>query len=311
MKLAEATARYVAHKQSMGMRFRTDAVVLKALCNALGDVTMQEVRPDRVQAYIVGLGPATTFCERKYTTLKGFYQFAIARDYIAYSPLPRAVCKSQQAFVPYIYSRAELRCLLDTIIANDHPCSSIDPDTYQSLLLVLYGAALRIGEALALTLADVDLTACILHIRESKFYKTRLVPMGPDLLQIVDRHVTRRWREGATPNSPLFYSRRGQGVSRSAAEITFKRLRRRAGVLRNDGGVRGQPRLHDLRHSFAVHRLVSWYRCGADVQRLLPQLSTFLGHRDIAATQRYLTLTPELLHEASARFEGYALGDPT
>jgi site-specific recombinase XerD len=78
-------------------------------------------------------------------------------------------------------------------------------------------------------------------------------------------------------------------------------------VLRYDGG-RYQPRLHDLRHAAAVHRLISWYRQGADVQRLLPQLATYLGHIHIAATQRYLTMTPELLHEASQRFERYALG---
>jgi hypothetical protein len=94
-------------------------------------------------------------------------------------------------------------------------------------------------------------------------------------------------------------------LARHTAENVFSRLRVRAGVLRHDGG-RYQPRLHDLRHAFAVHRLVSWYRQGADVQRLLPQLATYLGHVHIAATQRYLTLTPDLLREASQRFERYA-----
>lgn len=90
------------------------------------------------------------------------------------------------------------------------------------------------------------------------------------------------------------------------AERAFCRLRESAGVHRHDG-ARYQPRLHDLRHGFAVHRLVSWYRQGADVQRLLPQLATYLGHVHVAATQRYLTMTPELLHEASLRFERYAM----
>jgi site-specific recombinase XerD len=94
-------------------------------------------------------------------------------------------------------------------------------------------------------------------------------------------------------------------VVRHTAENIFSRLRVRAGVIRHDGS-RYQPRLHDLRHAFAVHRLVSWYRQGADVQRLLPQLATYLGHVHIAATQRYLTMTPELLHEAGKRFECYA-----
>jgi len=89
------------------------------------------------------------------------------------------------------------------------------------------------------------------------------------------------------------------------AERAFVRLRAITGVARKDG-TRYQPRLHDLRYAMAVHRLVAWYREGADVQRLLPQLATYLGHVDVAATQRYLTMTPELLLEASRRFERYA-----
>jgi integrase len=95
-------------------------------------------------------------------------------------------------------------------------------------------------------------------------------------------------------------------LSRNAAEVAFRRVRDSAGVLRHDG-ARYQPRLHDLRHTAAVHRLIAWYRSGADVQRLLPQLATYLGHVHIAGTQRYLTLTPELLREAGLRFERYAM----
>ena len=109
------------------------------------------------------------------------------------------------------------------------------------------------------------------------------------------------------PDAALFLTRNGSPLERHTAENVFRRLRARAGVLRLDSG-RYQPRLHDLRHAAAVHRLISWYRQGADVQRLLPQLATYLGHVHIAATQRYLTMTPELLHEASRRFERYACG---
>ena len=96
-------------------------------------------------------------------------------------------------------------------------------------------------------------------------------------------------------------------MTRQNAEMAFCRLRVRANVLDETAAARHQPRLHDLRHSFAVHRLISWYRDGADVQRLLPKLSTYLGHVHISGTQRYLTLTPELLREAGLRFERYAM----
>lgn len=310
MKLSEATVSYVAHKQSMGMRFLTEARTLKSFCQAMGEVGMDEVMPDPVLAYLAGTGPVTRFWQRKHEALSGFYRFAIARGYATHSPLPRIFPRPTKAFVPYIYSREELRRLLDATVAIDHPRSSIDPDTYRTLLLLLYGAGLRISEALALSLADVDLAASILHIRESKFYKSRLVPLGADLIELLTRYASKRRRHCARPDSPFFRSRHGDAVTRQTAENTFRRLRMRAGVCCDDGCPRHQPRLHDMRHAFTIHRLVSWYRSGADVQRLLPQLSTYLGHVHVAATQRYLTLTPELLREASARFERYAMEAP-
>lgn len=181
MKLSAAVAMYVTYKRSVGMRFNTEARTLKSFCRALGDIPMTEVRPDQVLAYLSGTGPITSFWERKHRALCGFYRFAIARGYATRSPLPPHVPKPPLAFVPYIYSRAELRRLLDVASAIDHPRTRIDPHVLRTLFLLLYGAALRISEALSLTVADLDLEQSVLCIRESKFYKTRLVPMGPDL----------------------------------------------------------------------------------------------------------------------------------
>jgi integrase/recombinase XerD len=208
-------------------------------------------------------------------------------------------------FTPYIYSREEIRRLLQATHWCDHPRGTVQAYTYRTLILLLYGAGLRISEALALTLTDVDLSAGVIRVRESKFYKTRLVPLGRDLINVLaDYTAVRGKRHSAQPDAPFFVSRTGRGITRRAAEGIFSRLRFQAGVQRSDGG-RFQPRLHDLRHSFATCRLVSWYREGADVQRLVPQLATYLGHVHIAATQRYLTITPELLREAGKRFERY------
>jgi len=116
------------------------------------------------------------------------------------------------------------------------------------LILLLYGAGLRISEALALTLADVDLAAAILTIRESKFYKTRFVPTGPDLTGSLAAYAARRSTDyPADPEAPFFVSRTGTTLTRRTAEHTFTRLRARAGVKRDDES-RFQPRLHDLRH---------------------------------------------------------------
>jgi integrase len=102
-------------------------------------------------------------------------------------------------------------------------------------------------------------------------------------------------------------NRDGTPLASSTIQAAFDNLRRTVGI-HGATGARQSPRLHDLRHSFAVHRLTDWYRQGADVQRLLPVLSTYLGHTDLAGTQVYLSMTPELLQQASSRFERYASG---
>lgn len=306
MKLSELTGQYVAHKQSMGMRFRTEQRTLKSFCHTMGDITLADVQPAPVLAFLAGKGPVTRFWHRKHEVLIGFYRFAIARGYCTVSPLPTLVPKRPPAFVPYIYSHDELRRLLEATSLCEHPCCKVRAHTFRALILLLYGAGLRISEALALTLNDVNLFTALIQIRETKFYKTRLVPIGPDLVRALTHYASQRKKDhSAQSDRPFFVSRMGNAIQPWTPDLIFGRVRRRAKVERHDGG-RFQPRLHDLRHSFAVHRLISWYRQGANVQRLLPQLATYLGHVDVAATQRYLTMTPELLREASQRFERYA-----
>lgn len=309
MRLSQAIAQYVELKQSMGMHFHAEQVILKAFSKAMGDITFEAVEAERVYAYIAGAGPVTRFWHRKHETLLGFYRFAAGRGYAVSSPLPRFLPKPSKTFVPYVYSPEELQRLLEAAHSQENPRRRLQAHTLRTLLLLLYGAGLRLSEALHFTIADVDIVHSLLIIHETKFYKTRLVPIGPRLTAVLSTYSKKRQQLGHSQSlrAPFFVTRQGNPVTRQMAELAFVRLRERAGVRRQDGS-RYQPRLHDLRHSFTVHRLVSWYRQGADVQHLLPQLSTYLGHIYIAATQRYLTMTPELLEEASLRFERYALG---
>ncbi len=306
MNLAQVVHDYVSLKQSMGSRFRTEATILKAFCKAVGDIAITDVEPRQVTSYLAGSGPVTRYWHRKYEALTGFYRFALGRGYVALSPLPKTVPKRPEPFRPHIFPEQELRRLFKVAGELDAPRMALQGATLRPLLLLLYGAGLRISEALALTLADVDLSANVLTIRESKFYKTRLVPIGPRLTAVLRTYADDRHRQGHVkdPAHPFFVTRTDTAVTRGMAESAFVRLRSIADIAREDG-ARYQPRLHDLRHTMAVHRLVAWYREGADVQRLLPQLATYLGHVDVAATQRYLTMTPELLEQASRRFERY------
>jgi site-specific recombinase XerD len=308
MKLHAAVTQYIAYKHSLGMKFVSDGRILKSFARLHGNKDLKAIGSERVMAFLDGKGPLTSFWHRKHCALSGFYRFAIARRYTGSLPLPRRLPKLPHRFVPHIYSHGELKRLMEAIPAcfENHRCR-IDVETYRTLLLLLYGAALRISEAVSLTLGDVDLDAAVLKIRDSKFHRTRLVPIGADLASVLTQHLTRRRAQNANTDAPLFVRRAGTRLTRAAAENAFCRLRVLAKVLRHDGS-RYQPRLHDLRHSSATYRLLSWYQSGADVQRLLPKLATFLGHIHISGTQRYLTLTPQLLQKASQRFERYAFG---
>jgi site-specific recombinase XerD len=284
--------------------------MLQAFCRIVGDIGIAAVEPDVVLTYLDGRGPVTTFWHRKFEALTGFYRFAIGRGYAASSPLPKLIPKRPPAFVPYIYTPEEIRRLLAAVFILECPRNHVPADAFHALLLVLYGTGLRIGEALRLTLVDVDVCTGLLAIHQSKFFKSRLVPTGPRLTEILCGYTKkrRRWPRPAGENSAFFSTWRGKALSHCWADKSFRKFCDYAGIRRSDGG-RFQPRLHDMRHTFAVTRLLTWYREGADVQRLLPHLSTYLGHINIGATHRYLTMTPELLSEACRRFERYALSE--
>jgi integrase len=183
----------------------------------------------------------------------------------------------------------------------------VDSHVLRTLILLLYSACLRHGEALRLTINDVDLDQAVLHIRETKFYKSRLVPMNSQLNTVLKQYVAQcDLKFIGEPDGPFFSYRDGRPLIQSTIQGIFRRQCVLANVKRPDK-TRYHPRLHDLRHTGAVHRLIAWYRSGANLQLLLPQLATYLGHINLSATQHYLTLTPELLHEASLRFESYAM----
>jgi integrase/recombinase XerD len=309
MRLSELTSEYIEFKQSMGMRFRTEAVILNAFGRAMGNINIADVAPDPVLHYLAGTGTVTAFWHRKFEALTGFYRFALSRGHISSCPLPTIIPKRPAPFRAYIYTHDEFHKLVELtdLLDNNRRCQ-VQSATFRTLLLLLYGTGIRISEALSLTITDVDLPASLLTVRNSKFFKTRWVPVGPQLTAVLAGHIKARrlLRRPTGYNSHFFSTRHGDALTRRAAERIFRFLCQKVDIHRIDGG-RFQPRLHDIRHTFALNRLLSWYREGADVQRLLPFLSTYLGHVDVAATQRYLAMTPELLQEASLRFQRYAL----
>jgi site-specific recombinase XerD len=151
MRLSEAVARYVAHRKAMGMRFCTEKKVLKSFCRNHGETELEHIKPEQVRKFILGDGPATLFSHRKRDTLLGFYRFSTARGYTTHVPLPSTLPKPSANFVPYIFSQAELKRLLDTVDRCQGSRRLLQGFTFRTLLLL----GLRLNEALSLTLADV------------------------------------------------------------------------------------------------------------------------------------------------------------
>jgi integrase len=210
----------------------------------------------------------------------------------------------RRPYKPYIFTDDEIRHLLRTALElppyRDNPHRA---QTFFNLLLLLYGTGLRISEAHALRMGDVNWHDGTLLIRESKFFKTRLVPVRSDLLESLQRYQRLR---GLTKRSnsndlPFFQRERGREYGLEGLRKVGIGLLRSADLKPATGRV--GPRIHDLRHTFAVRCIERWYADGRDVQNLLPRLATYMGHKDIRSTQYYLTITDAILKHASDRFE--------
>lgn len=308
MNINDLVTQYVAFCRALGERCRNKNFILQSFCRAIGPRTrISQIRVQDVAVFLAGAGPITNAWHVKYSALKVCFDFAVSRGHLNKAPLPANPPKPLPRLVPYIYSREEIRCLLDAIPSFHRFPKRIEPPTMRTILLTVYGAGLRRQEVLNLMLADVDLLNALLTIRVTKFYKSRLVPIGRDLREVLGDYA--RWRSARHPaaggDTHFFLGHDGAPLAWWPLHHAFARLRQYAGVRRSDGG-RYQPRLHDLRHSFAVHRLTEWYRQEADVQRLVYHLSVYLGHAHLEDTQVYLTMTPELLQQAGTRFERYA-----
>lgn len=307
MTLTEAIDSYLTLKRALGAVFSAETRILRSFGGALGDIPLDTIDRQASHAFCRGTGPPTRWWERKHQALRGFFAYLVTRGHLGTSPLPEPGPRIPRSFKAYIYSRDELQRLLDATAMLEDSRSPLQHFTFRTLLLALYGAGLRPSEGLRLRCCDVDLDDRVLAIWDTKFFKSRLVPIGTILAAALGTY--HRARQDlpmpAEARSAFFASRTGSAITLSRLERVFVRLREYAGI-ENLPGARWQPRLHDMRHAFAVHRLIAWYREGADVQACLPLLSTYLGHVNVSGTQAYLTMTPELLAEASKRFERYA-----
>lgn len=208
--------------------------------------------------------------------------------------------------VPYLYSPAEITALMAAAGAIRAPLRAA---TYQTFIGLLAVTGMRAGEAIRLDWPDIDIQAGLLTIRESKFGKSRQLPLHPSTVAALAGYAALRdRRRPRLATAAFFISTSGTRLIYKNVHRTFHQLTQRAGLRPRSPACR--PRIHDLRHSFAVATLLNWYRDGGDVPARLPLLSAWLGHVDPGSTYWYLTGTPELLVLAAQRLEDHLRDRP-
>ncbi len=242
-------------------------------------------------------GRVTTAGPRRMTAVRGFARYLSGIDAGTQVPPLGLMPYHARWRQPFIYSPAQI----DAVMAQARRSidSPLRAATYDTLIGLLAVSGLRIGEAIKLDLGDIDWAESVLLIRESKFGKSRLVPLQASSMQALQDYAQLRDQLQPRPKEPSFFvSLTRKRLSYAVVQQTFRRLIDDVGI---GFGAPSPPRLHDLRHTFAVRTLLGWYRTGEDVQAKLPSLSTYLGHREPASTYWYLSAAPELLALAAAR----------
>lgn len=306
--IATALARFLEGKRATGYRYREEAWMLGALDRFLvpvlppGDPVLTL---DIARAFVAkrSVESETTRAHRL-TLVREVCRF-LALEEPRTAVVPRRwLGIHRRLFVPRVLTHEEGRRFLQACgTLRTQPNSPIRDTVLGTALILLYLTGLRAGEALRLTEADVDVGDAVVRVRDTKFGKSRLVPIAADVtirLRQCRRVVARHFR-GRTPDAPFFPAPSGHAYSITALRAAFHQVLAGADIPRQRAGR--ALRLHDLRHSFAVLRVLLWYRQQANLGVTLPALATYLGHVGIASSQRYLQLSEDLVAEITRRHD--------
>jgi integrase len=306
--LASQLARFLALKRAMGYRYTDEARLVRDLARFLAARLSSDdpvVTPEIARDYLARRGTESDSTRaHRLTIIREVGRFLRLEDPRTAVPGPRFLGIVRSRFVPRVLSREEGRHFLEA--CGRVPCHRISPVrdvVLGTALRLLYLTGLRAGEVLRLTQADVDLQTGVLQIRQTKFGKSRVIPVAPDVGRRLAhcREVVRDRLGTGGPQTPFFPHPAGRRYSRTALRQAFHQTLHLAGIARVHGGRR--LRLHDLRHSWAVLRLTLWYEQNVDLGAKLPLLATYLGHVGLASSQRYLQLTQDLVAEVTRRHQ--------
>lgn len=306
--LAAELTQFLQFQRAAGYRYREEAGALHRLDRFLAVHLAPDdpvITRDLVRAYLARRGDESeTTREHRLSLLRQVCRFLALREPRTAIPPPRCLGIQRRPFVARVLTREEGRRFLHACAAYPgRPGFPLRGVVHGTALILLYLTGLRAGEAVRLTVGDVDLPEAVLRIRDTKFGKSRLVALAADLAARLGRcrDAVARALGPRSLDAPFFAGPTGQPCTISGLRYTFRRVLAAAGLPRRRGD-RG-PRLHDLRHSFASLRLLLWCEQGVEPATHLPRLATYLGHVGVTSSQRYLQLTADLRTEVTRRHQ--------
>jgi integrase/recombinase XerD len=304
--LRRALADYLAVRRALGYKLERDEKLLGQLVAYLEEVGQERLSVEAALAWALLPGASAGWHGRRLAVARGFAAHLQTLDPEGEVPPPDLLPQRSGRATPYLYAEREILALMAAADALRSPLRAV---TFRTRVGLLAATGLRVGEAIRLDRDDLDPKAGLITVRQSKFGKTREVPLHPSTLAALEGYLARRDELLPRPKAPaLFLSTAGTRLLYSGVHLAFLDLVRRAGL--EPRSARCRPRPHDLRHTFAVATLLGWYRDGADVPALLPRLSTYLGPVNPSATYWYLEAAPELLGHAGERLERHLASRP-
>ena len=298
---ASALDDFLATRHAMGYKLDVHRLVLRRFVGHLEAIGAEHLTIDEALRWATQPPDAApVWSAGKLGVIRVFARYLVAFDPATEVPPVELLPEPSHRIVPYIYSDEDLGKVL---VAADHLRTEHRADTYRNVISLVAVTGMRVGEAVRLDRGDVSWENGVLTIVRSKFGKSRQIPLHETTLEALAAYGERRDERRPKPKSPSFFtSSTGTRLLRDNVSTVFPRLVREAGLAKR-GGHRS-PRLHDLRHSFAVKCVISWYRDGVDVEARLPLLSTYLDHVAPSTTYWYLTGVPELFELVAERLDG-------
>lgn len=302
--VGQTIAEYITLKKALGRRYDGECRVLASL-DAFIATNDLDLDVDTFTRWCQTLEHLTSGVRRyRMRVVRNLTLYRRRRDPSCFVPDLLLFPPLHQPVQPYIFTHSEIAALVQQAGAlAASPDCPLRPQLFSLAITLLYTTGLRRGELLRMTIGDYDRREGTLLIRESKFHKSRILPLSPDGIERLDSylHAQRECRLPLSADSPLLWHQRSGGRAYTAVGFghTIRQLLDAVNVPKPDGQ---RPRIHDFRHSFAVHALLRWYHAGDDVQAKLPLLATYMGHVSIVSTQYYLKLTEPLANSASERF---------